>query len=635
MCLGATAPNGQRLSWANRRLRLVLAALAVCAPAVAQSVPGLSPQAKPEWRHIGNSGIEMSLAAPASGPVDRVWFSGDGVRAYVRTLAGKVFETSDFEAWKPSPADPPARNPGLIPGPAGTITVQAGAPQAGKLYAFGGNVLRSDDGGFSWTNVTDFQGQSIIGGRVRDLAVSPANPDEILVANDTGAWRSLDGGMSWAGLNETLPNLPVLRLSALPRAAAGVRLAGPDGVIEWAPGEKLAWRVISDGAADAAGRAALADALGVAVTALESAGDFRYAGSADGRLWVSAGAGGAWTATPADRGPVESIWVDPGDPRLALAALDGKGPRVLRTFDGGRTWDDLTADLPEGGAHGIAADRASGSVYVATDSGVFSMAVNLDAAAPPTTWTKLPGLPAARALDVRLDAGANQLYVALEGYGVYAAMAPHRLRALKVVNAADFSQRPAAPGSLLSVLGGWVQAASAGALSMPVLAASDTETQIQVPFSASGSSLSLALRTTRGDLRVAVPLESVSPAIFVDRDGTPLVLDADSGVLLDAMNPARSGGRLQILATGLGKVNPDWLAGVAGPADNPPVVVAPVQAYLDRSAVEVTRAVLAPGYVGLYLIEVRLPVAVNVGTAEFYLDAGGQSSNRVRVWLEP
>jgi uncharacterized protein (TIGR03437 family) len=263
------------------------------------------------------------------------------------------------------------------------------------------------------------------------------------------------------------------------------------------------------------------------------------------------------------------------------------------------------------------------------------MAINLDAAAPPATWTKLPGLPAARALDVRLDGGANQLYAALEGYGVYAAMAPHRLRALKVVNAADFSQRPAAPGSLLSVLGGWVQSASAGTLSMPVLAASDTETQIQVPFSASGSSLSLSLRTSRGDLRVAVPLESVSPAIFVDRDGTPLVLDADSGVLLDAMNPARSGGRLQILATGLGKVNPDWPAGVAGPADNPPVVAAPVQAYLDRSAVEVTRAVLAPGYIGLYLIEVRLPAAVNAGTAELYLDAGGQSSNRVRVWLEP
>ena len=47
------------------------------------------------------------------------------------------------------------------------------------------------------------------------------------------------------------------------------------------------------------------------------------------------------------------------------------------------------------------------------------------------------------------------------------------------------------------------------------------------------------------------------------------------------------------------------------------------------------RATLAPGYVGLYLIELQLPALVNAGPAEFYISADGQESNRVRVHLEP
>jgi uncharacterized protein (TIGR03437 family) len=234
-----------------------------------------------------------------------------------------------------------------------------------------------------------------------------------------------------------------------------------------------------------------------------------------------------------------------------------------------------------------------------------------------------------------LDGVGNQLFVALQGYGVYAALAPHRWGNLRLVNAADFSARPAAPGSLLSVLGGRVVAARAGSLEFPVLAATDTETQIQVPFTIPGGSVSVALDTGQGSYRLALPVENVSPAVFIDRDGSPLVLNADSGVLLDAMNPAHSNGRLQVLATGLGRVRPDWPAGIAGPAEEPPQVVAPVRVFLDRTPLDVSRAVLAPGYIGLYLVEVQLPPLVNAGPAELYLESEAHESNRVRVWLEP
>jgi uncharacterized protein (TIGR03437 family) len=168
----------------------------------------------------------------------------------------------------------------------------------------------------------------------------------------------------------------------------------------------------------------------------------------------------------------------------------------------------------------------------------------------------------------------------------------------------------------------------------PVLDASDTASQIQVPFSATGNTVSLSLDAAAGPLSFQVPLRSVSPAIFVDPEGTPLIMDQASGVLLDASKPARASSRIQVLATGFGQVKPDWPTGLEAPLNDPPRVAATVRAYLDGSPVEVTQASLAPGYVGFYLIEIQIPRILNAGAAELYLEAEGQQSNRVRLYVE-
>ena len=132
-----------------------------------------------------------------------------------------------------------------------------------------------------------------------------------------------------------------------------------------------------------------------------------------------------------------------------------------------------------------------------------------------------------------------------------------------------------------------------------------------------------------------MPFQAVSPAIFVDRAGAPMLLDADSGMMFDARNTARSGARIQVITTGLGRVSPDWPTGMPAPLQQPPAVRATISAYLDRAPVEVLSATLAPGYVGLYLVEIRLPAIVNAGPAELFLTADGQESNRVRIHIEP
>jgi uncharacterized protein (TIGR03437 family) len=61
-----------------------------------------------------------------------------------------------------------------------------------------------------------------------------------------------------------------------------------------------------------------------------------------------------------------------------------------------------------------------------------------------------------------------------------------------------------------------------------------------------------------------------------------------------------------------------------------------VTAWLDGAPVQVThRAVLAPGLIGYYLVEIEIPSSVNYGPGELYIETDGQQSNHVRVYIEP
>ena len=643
-----------KLSTAPWRLATVL--LVILAPwrALAQPAPLLA-AVTPDWRHIGNLVVDEALAGAASGPCKRVWYGPGGI-LYVQTGSGRVYQTADLESWTASNA--------LAP-PAGANTAVGTLPEAGaqtrafpgdasRVYAFGEYVYRSEDGGAHWENATVYRGTSLIGGGVADLAIAPGNSDEIVTAGAAGVFRSVDGGRSWSGLNEGLPNLPATRLLDLPVGDEGARIAlNNDTAAAWPPGNKQAWVPASsiDLVLETQWRRVLSVIRGANVTALTIAGDFIYSGMENGAIQVSADRGVSWqtfspSAGPAGSGPVERFWIDPQDPRVALAAL-GASPadplrasapvHVLHTVNGGAFWDNFTANLVDAAVHGVAADPASGALYAATDRGVFLAYADLNALGAVQKWTALAGLPdGAAAMDVKLDAQGNLLWTALDGYGVYAALAPHRLRDPSVVSAADMIRRAVAPGSLVSILGAQVESVQAGGIAAPVLAATGGESQIQIPFEARGAALPLAASFAGAPVNLpSLSLAAAAPAIFVARDGSPMLLDSDRGVMLDAMTTAHSGTRIQILATGLGRVAPAWPTGVPAPLDNPPRVAGKVRVYLDRAPVEVTRAELAPGYVGFYLIEVTVPKISNYGPAELYLDVDGASSNRVRVYIEP
>ena len=623
---------------ATKRVPALVLTLVIGAAAQA---PGSNSPTAPDWRKIGGSAVDLSLASPATGPVDSVWFSSGGV-LFAHTVSGHIYQTADFESWIEAPAgtERAAATPSTaVRAPESGAQILSVSADANTIFGLGRQVSRSQDGGRTWANLTGYRGHSVIGVAQHSVAVAPTDSSQIVVANDYGVWRSLDGGATWAGLNIKLPNLPVTKIFSTPSGVAGTRIAAAGlGELELPPGGQV-WQIASgsDFAAQTAERLRYSSALNADIRAVAASKTIVYAGATDGRIWVSRDGGRTFDLPHLAGGPVESIFADPNEPNVALAALGGNGPHVLRTVDFGGVWDPLdSSSLPNVAAHGITADRVSGSIYVATDQGVFYGHADLETASlPNVAWQNLTAqLPKAPATDVRLDPAGAQLYIAFDGYGVWAAGAPHVRRSWRIVDAADSAVRPASPGSLLSVLGANVNSATDGNRPYPVLNANDSGSQIQVPFDVTGSSVALAFDTATGRLTANVPMQSVSPAILLGVGSEPMLYDADTNLPLNLRNAAHSNGRVALLATGLGRVRPDWPAGVPAP-ENAPAVAATVQAYLDGTPVQVTRATLAPGHIGFYLVELQLPSITNAGLSELHLSVENHDSNRVRVWIEP
>ena len=683
------------------RILLLVVATASLAPAADGSLPGV--RWVHVGGGALNSGLAGPVGGPLSQvafsrdgatlfartSAGRVWQSSDLGDTWQPSTPEEVGFSGLFDLPAEAPAvGPPRQEP--------QARVVSHPYRRQTFYALGRDLYRSPDDGRSWINLTSDGLASIIGPWQSSIAFHPTEPDILAISNSAGIWKSADGGLSWSSLNDRLPNFPRTRLiSAAPDLSVRL-LAASWGAFENTPGAGDLWLPAANGAGPSwqqlleslpagdrhrASPTPLALPAGVAasyriwldgapsspdltlcgsaegwpqcgdpsrhyisafaVSGSEQAGaSFYYAGTSDGRLWVSDDRGERWRLSdqglPAAAGAISAIFGDPAEPRVAIAVLAAENEgRVFRTTNGGVFWDDLTADLPPGALYGVEANGETGALYVAGAAGVFYTAGDLRNPSPPTPWRQVTGnLPNAAVHDLLLDTVSGHLYAVLEGFGVYRVRAPAVLDALRVLNAADLSRRPAAPGGLLTLLGGEIRGASVGGKTAPLLAAGAQEAQIQVPFETTGDRLELSLETQLGSTSLGFPLAAVSPAIFLDRGG-PLVLDAGSGLLLDAAHPAQAGSQILILATGLGRVRPDWPTGVPAPLEDPPMTIAPVKAYLNGIPLRVLASTLAGGYIGTYMVQAELPRALNFGIAELVLEAAGRRSNAVRIFTEP
>src|SRR5579871_125759 len=228
-----------------------------------------------------------------------------------------------------------------------------------------------------------------------------------------------------------------------------------------------------------------------------------------------------------------------------------------------------------------------------------------------------------------------------------------------IVNGASFAAgAPVAPGSIVSVFGQQLGSSPAaaqkvplpttlggvsvnvGGLNAPLFYDSNGQINAQVPFETPQSSQQQVVVLTPSAAAVpqSITVVPARPGIFLaPTSATPNqgAIVTPAGVLINAASPATAGDVVLIYATGLGAVDQPVTTG-APPQTNPVpnAVVVPKVAISGQSAA-VQFAGLAPGFVGLYQINVQVPANTSKGNAvPLVLTQNGVASNTVTLAIK-
>lgn len=210
------------------------------------------------------------------------------------------------------------------------------APPTTVYAGTGGGLLKSTDGGMTWTNLSPAGG--FPGMQVTSVAIDPVNAQIIYAGASGNLYKTTDGGTHWTAINTGLPAGPRSNFSAIV-----IDPTNPNTIYA-ASGEAL-----------------------------------------QGSVYKSTNAGASWTDIGTGRVPlappcmgctpailsVDGLAIDPTNPQtLYLAGTDGT--ESSKTTDGGNTW----AALPSGGSQNVVVDPASPSTV--WFSGAFGIAMTTD-----------------------------------------------------------------------------------------------------------------------------------------------------------------------------------------------------------------------------------------------------------------
>ncbi len=344
---------------------------------------------------------------------------------------------------------------------------------------------------------------------------------------------------------------------------------------------------------------------------------------------------------------------------VPATALDGLYRIAELTFDG-RSFSAASGALmalPKGRA--LFAERLHLEDLATDYSGINSYTVNSEGtgalAPPPISGLKNMAVGVAAAAgraEALVGAQVGPLDASTDQYGVFFAVRAPALAATGVfldptgvANGASFAPlpHPVCPGAIVSLFGAALgrDTLSAGALPLPsalggvsvtveALAAplfyvSPGQVNVQVPFGLRRAgdpkvrAVTIQLNTAGGQSNaVKVPLAATCPGIFSYDDGR----SPDRGVILHAdftlvtpEKPARPGETVILYVTGLGELTPAVPGGAAAPASPPARALdSPLLVFFGgEPASGLLFAGGAPGFAGLYQVNVVVPAAVPVG----------------------
>lgn len=242
-------------------------------------------------------------------------------------------------------------------------------------------VLRSDDDGATWSDVTPFPNSGTEAQFfLTNLAADPSADDIFYAAGNVNVWQTQDSGGSWRAITPLASGFVTGTIAVAPTDGNAVAVAS---------GSSVATQVLVS-----------TDALGAAPTFTDITRNL------PGR-------------------PVLRVAFDPNDATVVYAVLGGiagfPGGHVFRTTLTSPSWTDISPalDVPFG-ALALDGDDTPTTLYVGTDLGVLR---SVDRGA---TWTVLDDLrfPRASITDLVLGRGSSILRASTYGRGVFEFVRP-------------------------------------------------------------------------------------------------------------------------------------------------------------------------------------------------------------------
>ncbi len=173
-------------------------------------------------------------------------------------------------------------------------------------------------------------------------------------------------------------------------------------------------------------------------TTLYAAKRIYYAYNQPSEVYVTHDGGSSWTNITA--GLPDTLYftylaVDDDDPNLAWVVCSGfaNGAKVFKTTDGGQNWVNISGSLPNIPVNCIALDETSPqhALFLGTDLGVYS---RNDASSDWTAYSN--GLPNVIISELEIDYDEGQLYAATFGRGIWKTAVPLSLNELETAYSA-------------------------------------------------------------------------------------------------------------------------------------------------------------------------------------------------------
>ena len=197
------------------------------------------------------------------------------------------------------------------------VTQLLALPADRLLAATSSGVMRSSDGGSTWTQPTLGSAEE-----VSDLAVSPHDPDLIVAATPSGFFRSTDGGETWRQVSSGLGGATQHALAFMP-SDDPVLFATTSGGLFRSRDKGATWRLVNGGIPHS-------DLTGIAVSPdgrTVYASDFTWGG-----IFRSVDGGSTWDRMNTDGLASDHVWalgVDPAAPDRLMAAASAGGLHLL------------------------------------------------------------------------------------------------------------------------------------------------------------------------------------------------------------------------------------------------------------------------------------------------------------------